>query len=39
MKKQSDRNDFRKVCKDIEGHMKDPKYVEALNEFIRLSTS
>ena len=30
---------WEKVCRDIEEHMKDPKYVKALEEFIRHTTS
>ena len=29
---------WEKVCNDIEEHMKDPKYVKALKDFIRLTS-
>ena len=29
---------WEKVCQDIEEHIKDPKYVKALEEFIRLTS-
>ena len=29
---------WKKVCHDIEEHIKDPKYAKALEEFIRLTS-
>jgi len=39
MKNSGKQNEIKAVCKQIEEHMKNPEYVKALEDFIRLSTS
>ena len=39
MVKSKREKELRETCERIEEHMKDPKYVQALYEFIRLTTS
>ena len=32
------KQDWEKVCRDIEEHIKDPEYAKALEEFIRFTS-